>query len=569
MRKSLLVLLLVLFAAAFVFAAGDVEPATTEGTSDVKNPDTFVYGSIGDADTLDPAYAYDNASGMNIRQMYENLIYYDRDTTGYIPRLATRVPTMANGGISADGKTYTFTIRNGVKFHEGGTLTAEDVEYSIERIMVINNPNSAVWMYWMVFFNDSDNPQNDDGSFKYSYEDIDSVVESSGNTVTFHIMQPYEPFIGILAGYWGAIVDKEWNIAQGDWNGTGADMPRVYGQEKEAMLLYEQANGTGPYKLERWIHDDEIVISRFEDYWGEKPAIGNAIFKVIAEWSTRKLMLLQGDLDYADVLSSQYPEMDTEPGFTVQRDLPSMSVSGIQFSLDVNTQDNALTGSGELDGNGVPSDFFADKDLRLAFMHAWDQETFLRDAGGGTMMDPVTPFVTGLPYKNPNLERPAYDLDVAAEYFKKAWDGQVWENGFKLEMAYNDGNDVRGVGLRILAENVSAINPKFDISVRAVQWPEYLDLNNNRRMPLFFIGWGPDYNDDDNYAGPFMESTNYYATRGSYKNEEVDRLVLEARYATDPEVRRRDYFRLQEIYLEDAVGIANNQTLVRRYYLRW
>jgi peptide/nickel transport system substrate-binding protein len=328
-------LLLVLFAATFALAGASAEPeaeapameaapmeaAPAEAAPTVKNPDTFVYGSIGDADTLDPAYAYDNASGMNIRQLYENLIYYDRDTTGFIPRLATEVPTFENGGISPDGKTYTFTVRPGVKFHNGGTLTAEDIEYSIERIMVINNQNSAVWMYWMVFFGDSDNPQDEDGNFLYSYEDIDKVVETDGDKVIFTLAQPYEPFVGILAGYWGGIVDKEWHIAQGDWDGTGADMPRVYGQQKEDMLLYEQANGTGPYQFVRWIHDEEIVIKRFDNYWGEAPAIENAIFKVIPEWSTRKLMFLQGDLDLAYVEPAYYAEMDKEANVTVQKDL--------------------------------------------------------------------------------------------------------------------------------------------------------------------------------------------------------------------------------------------------------
>jgi peptide/nickel transport system substrate-binding protein len=561
--------LLVVAALVTVFVGCGKEEEVVVPARDIPNPDTFVYGTIGDADTLDPAHAYDNASGANIRQMYENLVYFDRDTTGFAPQLATQVPTIANGGISADGRTYTFTIRSGVKFHEGGTLTAEDVEYSIERVLVLNDADGPGWMYWMVFFGGSGNELNEDGTFLYSYEQIDQAIEANGNKVTFTLAQPFEPFIGILAGYWGSIVDKEWMIEQGDWDGTAADMVRVNAPAKEEMTLYEQANGTGPYALERWVKGDEIVVTRFEDYWGEKPEIRQGIYKIVSEWSTRKLMFLQGDLDYAYVEPAFYEEMDREAGVTVQKDLPSLSITGMQFSLAVNTQDNPLTGSGALDGNGVPGDFFTDLNVRLGFLAAWDEDTFLRDIGAGTMMDPITPFPFGLAYKNESLERMPFDPAVATEYFKAAWGGQLWENGFTLEMAYNEGNEVRGGGLRILAENVSALNPKFDLTVRAVQWPEYLDLNNNRRMPLFFIGWAPDYGDVDNYAGPFMESTNYYATRGSYNNPEADRLILEARYATDPAVRERAYYRLQDIYVEDAIGIVTHQSLVRRYYRDW
>jgi peptide/nickel transport system substrate-binding protein len=574
MKKLLVVLLLVLAVGAFVFATGTPAPAggsttTTTAAPVIKNPDTFVYGTIGNVDTLDPNHAYDNASGTNIRQLYEPLVYYDRDKLSLVPVLATAVPTRANGGISADGRTYTFTIRQGVKFHNGGTLTAEDVEYSIERILVINDPDGPGWMYWVAFFDDFGNDVKEDGSYVYSYEDIDKVVEATGNTVTFTIKQPFEPFLGILTGYWGSIVDKEWMIANGDWDGTKAGMEAVYQVEKEAQTLYEQANGTGPYKLERWVQGDEVVVTRFDGYWGPKPALRQGIYKVVSEWSTRKLMFLQGDLDWAYVEPAYYAEMDQEPNLVVQKDLPSLSLTGIQFNLAVNTQDNPLTGSNVLDGNGVPGDFFADKNVRLAFLSAWDEETFLRDVGAGTMMDPVTPFPFGLAYKNEGLERPPHDLNKAAEYLKAAWGGQLWDKGFKLELAYNEGNEVRGTALRILSENISSLNPKFDLSVRAVQWPEYLDLLNNRRMPIFSIGWAPDYPDVDNYAGPFMESTGHYSRRGSYNNPEVDRLVQEARFSTDPAVRERNYYRLQEIYLEDAVGIMTHQSLSRRYYRDW
>ena len=96
----------------------------------VKNPDTFVLADIGSVETLDPAKAYDNAGAAKLYTIYENLIFFkDPHTDQFSPILATEVPTVANGGISADGKTYTFTIRKGVTFHEGGELTPEDVVY--------------------------------------------------------------------------------------------------------------------------------------------------------------------------------------------------------------------------------------------------------------------------------------------------------------------------------------------------------------------------------------------------------------------------------------------------------
>ena len=94
----------------------------------IKNPDTFVLATYGTVRTLDPAVCYDSAGSQRIWNLYETLVFFDGSKTDeFIPVLATKVPTLENGGISADGKNYTFHIRKGIKFHEGGELTPDDV----------------------------------------------------------------------------------------------------------------------------------------------------------------------------------------------------------------------------------------------------------------------------------------------------------------------------------------------------------------------------------------------------------------------------------------------------------
>ena len=106
----------------------------------VKNPDTFVKLTAGDPESLDPAYAYDTASEEIIYpNVYETLIGYDGSVLSrYRPVLSSAVPSLANGLISKDGLTYTFPIRKGVKFHEGGEVTPEDVRYSILRFCLMD-----------------------------------------------------------------------------------------------------------------------------------------------------------------------------------------------------------------------------------------------------------------------------------------------------------------------------------------------------------------------------------------------------------------------------------------------
>src|SRR4051794_25324478 len=95
-----------------------------------KDPKTFVATRFGDAETFDPALAYETAGGEIIQNMYDTLIFYNRENpVEFVPQLAMEVPSAANGGISADGKTYTFKIRKGVKFHDGTDMTTADVAY--------------------------------------------------------------------------------------------------------------------------------------------------------------------------------------------------------------------------------------------------------------------------------------------------------------------------------------------------------------------------------------------------------------------------------------------------------
>jgi peptide/nickel transport system substrate-binding protein len=112
----------------------------------VKNPDTFVMADYRTVQTIDPATSYDVAGSMRIWNLYETLIFFDGSSTEkYVPLLAAEVPTVANGGISADGMTYTFVIRKGVRFHEGGNLTPEDVVYSFKRNMIVDQDGGPMW----------------------------------------------------------------------------------------------------------------------------------------------------------------------------------------------------------------------------------------------------------------------------------------------------------------------------------------------------------------------------------------------------------------------------------------
>ena len=575
--KKILILLMVLAVAATAFAGGGGEkppkeqeaPKTMVEEKVIKNPDTFLYAQYGTVDTLDPAKAYDDASGGCIQNLYETLIYYKGSSTSeFVPMLASQVPSAANGLITNGGKTYTFPIRKGVKFHSGNDLTPEVVAYSIKRHLVIDPDGGPMWMLFEPLFG-SYGSRDDDGNIVLTMDMLDKAIQVKGDSVVFNLKQAFAPFLPIMAFYSQSIIDKDFAIAHGDWDGTAADIARVNGPEEGKEPLYEIASGTAPYKLVRWDKGNEVVFERFDSYWGPKPALAKAVYRVVEEWSTRKLMLLQGDMDYARVDPMYFEEMKKEPGLKVYDNLKELGNRGINFNMAIVSTDNPAIGSGKLDGKGIPPDFFSDKDVRWAFTYAFDFDTFNREIIQGNGVPAATPVCAGLPYFNPDLKAYPFDPKKAEEHMKKAWGGKAWANGFEFDMLFNTGNEVREQTLKMLAENVMSLNPKFRINVRGVEWATFVDMQRQRLMPVFYIGWGADYPDPHNFVQPYMHSTGLFAGRTGYNNPEVDKLIEEGVAETDPAKRKEIYYRLQDIWLEDIPGIMMYQPIDTKFYRDW
>jgi peptide/nickel transport system substrate-binding protein len=581
MMKKLLLLVLVLslVMAGFAFANGK-QDSTQTGSGDqaskaapaekvIKNPDTFIMASYGTVDSLDPSKAYDNASGGCIQNFYEPLVDFKGSSTSeYVPVLSTKVPSVENGLITNGGKTYKFPIRKGVKFHSGNTMTVEDAVYSFQRNLVTDPDGGPMWMLYEPLFGTSGS-RDGDGNVVITMDMLNKAIQADGDYLVINLKEPFAPFLSIMPFYGMSILDKKFIIANGGWKGTQADIARVNNPDAGKEILANIESGTGPYTLDRWEKGVEMDFARFDGYWGPKPAMAKAIYKVVEEWSTRKLMLLQGDIDEALVDPMYYEEMNKEPGLTVYKGLVSLGNRGINFNLAINGQDNPAIGSGKLDGDGVPPNFFSDKDVRLGFTYCVDSKVVINDIIKGHGIPDATPLPAGMAFVNPDLKNLPFDLKKAEEHFKKAWGGKLWANGFTLDMLFNSGNAVREQTLKMMAENIMSLNPKFKVNVRGVEWAQYVNLQTKKLMPIFFIGWGADYPDPHNFMQPYMYSKGYFAAKCGYNNPEADKLVMEGAAVTDPAKRKEIYYRLQDIWLEDTIGIMLYQPNGNRYFKDW
>jgi peptide/nickel transport system substrate-binding protein len=525
---------------------------------------TFVKATYGTVRTLDPACAYDTTSGMRVRNIMETLVEFDGESTeNYRPLLATKVPTVENGGISKDGKTYTFEIRKGVKFHNGATLTPEDVEYSLERSMIVDQEGGPSWMMLEVFTLDGrtrDNGKPIPGVFK---KVMDSI-EVKGNSVVLHLPRPFPPLMGIIQFTANSIINKKWAIEQGAWDGKLETAAKYNNPDFNTEPLQGVANGTGAYKLKSWERSNQFVFERFDGYWGPKATIQTAIVKYVPEWTTRKLMLQNGDVDTVTVDNTYYPEIKDMPGIRIYK-VPQLAVSMAFMNQKINLTANPDVGSGKLDGNGIPADFFADINVRRAFQHALDYRAMKEDVANGLIENPRSPNVIGLPYYK-KVPLPDFNLKKAAEYMKKAHGGKIWEKGFKMTITHNTGNTMREAGAFMLAENISSLNPKFQIDVRNVQWKDYVVKYRQGLYPIFAIGWGADYPDPHNFLYTFMHSNGPYGKHMGVAYDDVDKLCEEGIATADPKEREEVYHKLQDIWVERALAIGLYQMVLVKPY---
>ncbi len=557
--------------------------------------DTIVNLTIGEPDSLDPHFDYETAGAEVILNMYDMLLEYKGSSVKeFLPRVSLEVPTIKNGGIKDGGKTYIFKIRKGIKFWSGDDLTAEDVAYSFRRALVFSPLGGPTWIFfdpllnsnglepmvekylgkpWNEIFDDKGNvkPQYTDKLESFYRDIIEPVVEVKGDLVIFHLKKVFPPFLNIMAQYasFSAILDKNCCIKQkGMWDGTSKEWWKTHNMKKEDSSLYAAAMGSGPYKLISWDRaQKKLTLERNENYWKGPASVKRIIIQGVDEWSTRLAMLEKGEADIIYVDPQYIDQVKGKKGTVLNENLTTMSLTAVQTTWNVNP-DSKYIGSGKLDGDGIPPDFFSDKNVRLGFIYSYDADTFIRDVlhGLGKRIGTCLPD-TFIGYSE-KIPKYVFDLNKASDYFKKAFKGKLWSAGFKMILLYNNGNDTRQKLAEMMRNNLAKINPKFQVDVRGVDWPTYLDAQKNRTMPFYVIGWQADYPDPNNFIYTYYSSYGDYGRfyGDDYKKyasskipplggKSLDEAINEASTTLDEAKRADLYIKIQQIVNADGVNL--------------
>lgn len=555
-------------------------------SAQVPYPETLRIGAISEAVTLDPVNAYDSATGQQIIQIYEGLLKYAPSSiTDFEPALATVVPSSENGLVttgSDEHGDYTlvrFPIRQGVTFHDGSTLDPYDVEYSFERGMVADPDGGPQWMTYNAFFGVDFNGIGDviaafgqDGGKQM----IDNAVTVDGTNVTFKLYGPFGLLYKSLLNdrtYWGFIVDKEYCIANGNWPGTwdielGVDYKM--GPEGAASPTYAIPNGTGPYMLEEWIPVQEVRLVKYDGYWGgwEGNHVDYMITYNITEWSTRRTMFENGDLDVCNVPRQYTEQMQGFEGLRSVYNFATAGNSGIMMLSLANPQSPYIH-SGQLDGEGVPADFFNDIDVRKGFCYAFDSASYAEQIYLGEAI----PSYSQLPIVFGDAVYQEYmyglDLEKAEEHFRAAYDGQLWDLGFKLTLEYNEGNDMRRVSMEILEATIESLNPKFDLDVVGLDWASHLPAYQSNQMMVYRSGWGADYIHPYNFIQPYYHSQGNFMNPQGFGTPEIDAKIAQIGSTGDTDELNRLCIEVQQWALDGAYTIPMVDPTSRYWERTW
>lgn len=518
--------------------------------------DALVVVHRGEMESLDPVYSYDGVTHGMLINVYDTLLKFNGSSlTELIPSISTQVPTQENGLISADGRTYTFPIRKGVKFHDGTELTPEDVRYSLLRFLLsdVSGGPSSLLLEPILGISST---RNSDGEIIVDFQEVARAVRIEGDNLVITLKRPFAPFLSILAR-WSYIVSKPWAVSRGAWDGTEETWKAFNNFSKDTSPFFKESNGTGPFQIERWdIAGKTLVLRAHEDYFAGAPQLKTIFMRTVEEPSTVRLMLETGDADVAEISPKFIKQLKGNPQVAVHDNLPRLRTDPvIFFTRHINMQANPDVGSGKLDGQGIPSDFFADKDLRLGFLYAFDYEAFLTQSMDGRGQRAIGPAPQGLVPQDETFKRYEFDLKKAEEHFKKAYNGQVWEKGFKFTITYNTSGEMRQIATEILKRNVEKLNPKFQIDLRGVTWPAFLEKTAKHQMPMWARGWVADYADAHNFYFPFLHSQGRYALSQGYQNTENDNLIERAVAETNLSKRNALYKQLHNQMHEDAMQI--------------
>ncbi|WP_372913061.1 ABC transporter substrate-binding protein [Salinigranum sp.] len=419
-------------------------------------PVTIVQGNMPSG--LDPHDHRETPTDVVMLHAYEGVLTRTAD--------GTITEALATGYERVDGEnTVTFTIREGVSFHNGDTLTPGDVAYSINRIV-----------------------QEDVGFASPQRDQLAGVTgaEATDDTTVTVSNDGLNPIVFSEFATYCDVMQQSWV------------------EERSKAEVGQQMNGTGPFQLDSYTEDEEVVFTPFEDYWGESVAVTELTFRAASEAGTRVNQLLQGEADVVVNVPPQEVQRVNDNSNTRIAAAPSTRIIYNAMRYDVEP--------------------FSSQQFRQAMNYAIDLDSIVENVLGGFGSPTGQPTLEGFVGHNPDVEPYPYDPEQAAQLVDES--GHA---GVEIELNTPVGRYLKDLEIAQAVAGFIDELPNVSATVRQRDFgslvDELLTGNIEDKPPWYLIGWGEATFDGGLVMTALLTSDGALT---SWSNEEFDSLLADA-----------------------------------------
>jgi oligopeptide transport system substrate-binding protein len=468
--------------------------------------DTFTLAEVADIADMNSVTTTDLYSARLLNNINEGLYRLDANDKPH-PAMAKSVD------ISDDTLTYTFTLRDGIKWSNGDPVTAQDFEYGW---MTLLNPDTAAEYAYLLysFIKGAAAYNSGDGSA----EDV-GIEALDNKTLKVTLNGPYPFWLGLAGSHQTYLpVNQKFYEQQGEDYAQSAD-----------SLLYN-----GPYIMTEFNPSTGATLVKNKDYWDKDNVdVQKIVCRIVKDASTRVNLYTAGDLDFGELTSEYVNEYKDSPAFM-------RIIEFSTFWLNMNFKD----------------EIFQNENIRRAIQMSFDRDALankiLNDGSVGA--DGYVPAGIAGPGNQTFREAvgptmPAYDPQQAKELWQKGVEELGQEPTFTL--LTGDTGTARDAGTFLQSE-FKAMGANIEINVQP--FDEFLDLSTKGDFQMSLYGWIADYNDPMNFLDLFLSDSEF--NDPSFKNARYDQLITAAQTETDAKVRMDKLIEAERLLIEDQAAIA-------------
>lgn len=482
--------------------------AENESTAEVKGVDVDTTGYLVAALNADIQTADVQKTSKDYEvpfNIFDRLVDVEVDADGN----SKIVPSLAESwDISDDGLEYTFHLRQGVKFHNGNDFTAEDVAYTFHRMLTVEGGVNTEFI---------DQIKGADELLAGETDTLEGVEVVDDYTIKVTLKEPFAGFLASISSPGVSIYDSEATEAAGD----------QFGMDPAVTV------GTGPFEFSSWSFNNQLVLTRNEDYWKGASGLPGVVIKIIPDTETQSMMFESGeldilDLDYAADSVDRFTE--TYPDQIVQG--PRVGI--VYFTMNFNKEP------------------FQDVRVRKAVQMSIDRQAILDALYGGRGQVEQGIFPHGLIGFNPDQEEIKYDPEAAKALLAEAG----YADGFDMEIAADSSaSDTMTMALEIVSDQLAEVGIRAEI--KNYDESTWLETRKSGELGSFMSTWSADYNDPDNFIYTFFGNEEKTRIRSiNYPDTEVMERVAKARTIVNEDERLAEYKALEEkIIHEDAAWV--------------